>query len=278
MIECPVCNRKNVKQDKCPGCGTDLTSILQLKELPLLYYNEGVILYNECKYDEAIEKFITAISLDNNVIDFYIALGSVYNTKKQYSEAIIQFDKALKIDPDNIDTINGKKESEENILKEEREKKKDNLIRILLPSILILMFVLIIFYPKFQRKPIKEMSEKIKIELQNNKYTKQNNLKVIQGDTSIIISGQVPTNQSKEVVKLIANNITKNVYIDVTKIAVINKITYTIKRGDNLYLLARRLYKNGDLWINIYELNKDFISDPRKLQVGDIILLPTNKK
>ncbi|MHC4415860.1 MAG: LysM peptidoglycan-binding domain-containing protein [Planctomycetota bacterium] len=50
--------------------------------------------------------------------------------------------------------------------------------------------------------------------------------------------------------------------------------TYTIKPGDSLSEIAQRLLQSADKWRQLYELNRDVISDPDHVQVGTVINLP----
>ena len=64
-------------------------------------YNEGILLANEKKYDEAIECFQKGIETDRRYSYSYNGIGNIYFLKKKYDNAIVYFDKALKIEPLN---------------------------------------------------------------------------------------------------------------------------------------------------------------------------------
>ena len=49
---------------------------------------------------------------------------------------------------------------------------------------------------------------------------------------------------------------------------------YVTKKGDTLWKIAEDTYGNGKKWTNIYNNNKDRISDPNKLKPGTKILIP----
>lgn len=44
--------------------------------------------------------------------------------------------------------------------------------------------------------------------------------------------------------------------------------TYTVQSGDTLERIARKLFKDGNRWNEIYEQNRDRLSDPSRLKVG----------
>ncbi len=50
--------------------------------------------------------------------------------------------------------------------------------------------------------------------------------------------------------------------------------TYTVVSGDSLWKIANKVYGNGRRWNDIYELNKDIISSPEKIYVGQVIRIP----
>lgn len=54
--------------------------------------------------------------------------------------------------------------------------------------------------------------------------------------------------------------------------------TYTIKKGDNLWNLAKKEYGSGAKYKDIYEANKDVIKDPNKVYVGQTIKIPKYAK
>jgi nucleoid-associated protein YgaU len=50
--------------------------------------------------------------------------------------------------------------------------------------------------------------------------------------------------------------------------------THIIRANDNLYNLSKKYYKDESKWIMIYEANKDKMSDPHSLQIGQELLIP----
>lgn len=53
--------------------------------------------------------------------------------------------------------------------------------------------------------------------------------------------------------------------------------TYTVKSGDNLYKIAKRIYGNGEKWRILADANKDKISKNGNLQIGTILRIPAEK-
>jgi len=50
--------------------------------------------------------------------------------------------------------------------------------------------------------------------------------------------------------------------------------TYTVKPGDSLSKIAREVYGNANDYMRIFEANKDNLSDPDKLQPGEVLNIP----
>ena len=50
--------------------------------------------------------------------------------------------------------------------------------------------------------------------------------------------------------------------------------THIIRANDNLYNLSKKYYKDESKWIMIYEANKNTMSDPHSLQIGQKLLIP----
>lgn len=50
--------------------------------------------------------------------------------------------------------------------------------------------------------------------------------------------------------------------------------TYTIKKGDTLWAIAKKYYGNGSQYTKIYNANKDKISNPNKIYPGQVIKIP----
>ncbi len=56
-----------------------------------------------------------------------------------------------------------------------------------------------------------------------------------------------------------------------------NEVTHTIRANDNLYNLAIKYYKDQSKWTLIYQANKNKMSDPNSLQIGQELIIPKIK-
>ena len=50
--------------------------------------------------------------------------------------------------------------------------------------------------------------------------------------------------------------------------------TYTVQSGDSLWRIASRELGSGTRWSEIYDLNRDVISDPDRIYIGQELQLP----
>ena len=50
--------------------------------------------------------------------------------------------------------------------------------------------------------------------------------------------------------------------------------TYTVRKGDSLWKIAKQFYGKGSAWPRIHEANKDVIHDPDMIQPGWTLRIP----
>jgi len=50
--------------------------------------------------------------------------------------------------------------------------------------------------------------------------------------------------------------------------------TYTVQPGDSLSKISKQFYGNANSYMKIFEANKDKLSDPNKIQVGQVLKIP----
>ena len=50
--------------------------------------------------------------------------------------------------------------------------------------------------------------------------------------------------------------------------------TYTVQSGDSLSKIAKQFYGNAGSYMKIFEANKDQLTDPNKIQVGQVLKIP----
>jgi LysM repeat protein len=52
--------------------------------------------------------------------------------------------------------------------------------------------------------------------------------------------------------------------------------TYTVQPGDSLSKIAKQFYGNANAYMKIFEANRDKLSDPNKIQVGQVLKIPNS--
>ena len=53
--------------------------------------------------------------------------------------------------------------------------------------------------------------------------------------------------------------------------------TYTVAKGDSLSKIARKFYGNAREWRVIFEANRDQISNPDLIQIGQVLKIPSSR-
>lgn len=101
-------------------------------------------------------------------------------------------------------------------------------------------------------------------------------LSVVEQDNVLYITGTAPTNQAKDAVwdvyegidpEMRAGDLVLNISVDQSA-----PETYEVKSGDNLSKIAKKY--SGISWKDIFEANRDKISDPDKIFPGQVLKIP----
>lgn len=51
-------------------------------------------------------------------------------------------------------------------------------------------------------------------------------------------------------------------------------MTYVVQAGDSLSAIAKKFYGDANRWTEIWEANKDKVSDPNQISVGQELRIP----
>jgi nucleoid-associated protein YgaU len=54
--------------------------------------------------------------------------------------------------------------------------------------------------------------------------------------------------------------------------------TYTVQKGDTLSEISKQFYGNANLYMKIFEANRDQLKDPDKIQIGQVLKIPAHEK
>jgi len=52
---------------------------------------------------------------------------------------------------------------------------------------------------------------------------------------------------------------------------------YTVQPGDSLFKIAKQFYGDSNDYMRIFEANKDRLSDPNKIQIGQELVIPVTR-
>jgi len=65
-----------------------------------VHFEKGVDYINQGDYQQAIEEFNRALTIDSKYVDAYCGIGIAYLHQKKYKEAVEAFKKVIALDPD----------------------------------------------------------------------------------------------------------------------------------------------------------------------------------
>ena len=83
---------------------TSSSSIINSTEAEMLC-NKASVLYNQQKYDEALEYYNKVLEIDPSNLYSLNSIGNIFVNIEQYDKAIEYLEKVLAIDPENVDAL-----------------------------------------------------------------------------------------------------------------------------------------------------------------------------
>ncbi len=95
----------------------------------------------------------------------------------------------------------------------------------------------------------------------------------MEGD-KLLIRGVVPSDYAKNALWDAVKKIDANVSDAVIDVNVQSGLTYKVVSGDTLSKIAKRFYGNAGDYQKIFNANRDQLSDPDKINVGQELKLP----
>jgi nucleoid-associated protein YgaU len=95
----------------------------------------------------------------------------------------------------------------------------------------------------------------------------------LDGD-KLVLRGVVPSDYGKNELWDAIKAVDANVSDLVADFSVQAGLTYTVVSGDSLSKIAKRFYGDANAYHKIFQANTDQLSDPDKIQVGQVIKLP----
>jgi len=95
----------------------------------------------------------------------------------------------------------------------------------------------------------------------------------MEGD-KILIRGVVPSDFAKRALWDVIKRIDPSVSDAIIDVNVQSGLAYKIVSGDTLSKIAKRFYGDANAYNKIFEANRDQLSDPDKIKVGQELKLP----
>lgn len=303
----------NDDQETCPYCGTDLKPLHQFNQIYLDYYNRGQNYYEKGKLNQALNNLFASLSIKEDFVQGNLLVAKIYFDKKAYKEVVLYIDKVLTTDMENQEAIELKRKTIEAIeeqlaesMKIKRKLSRYNKLLIGLPIatlVIGLLFIILmskVFFPSevediisIDKDNTNVVSEVLKEEMHWNKIlqdiyeninanSKLDNCSVliVPSGNQLLIAGNVEDDTQKGLIISIVEKNIPDTTVDYQDLLISETIkeeqyqTYTLKSGDSLSTIAREFYGKEDLWIFIFYANRDSISNPDRINVGDVILIP----
>lgn len=301
MVKCPVCLEDNEKnRKKCKSCGEDLKSLQKLRELPLVYYNQGLSYARESNYILARNSLLMAVELNRDFTEAYQALAKVCMQQNQPDEAREYWERVLKLSRDNEDARRGLKACE--VMASGKEVRSIaqpagwNVFATVIPVIAALLIgylghalfsgnkvnentVVLSIEANPKEKDIKMSEHDLKGPLErifgSNREISSLDISIKQEANNIVLSGNVPSYILKASISDLARKVKGVNLIDDTGINVVLPPRYhKVRPGDTLSLIADKIYGDTEKWTVIYEANKNVLKDPNFINTGRQILIP----
>lgn len=296
MIDCACGFGKAIpeQQETCSVCGSDVTALHRLKALPRRYFAQGAVAAEEGRLSEAVELFSAAVSLDPLYRDAHRAIGEVYLQEQMPSEAKRHLSAALKMDPEDAGLQKAMQEA--NVAAERQanprvpDQRKEPSFKKLVVIIPIATFLVGLAVvptiglmkrgqsqngPPDYAKTAVLLQRSLSIEPALN----GTQLSVTAEKSGLRISGDVPTELHKRLVDALTQGVVTGrvpvvLAIGVSPAQQPQTVLYTIRPGDNLSSVAAAKYGDSRLWIKIYSANRDKLSTPNDLVVGQVLVIP----
>ena len=308
QTNCPICDFQLRERENniCPRCKTDLSLWNQSIDLPTAYYNQALQMLRANRLGDAEEKLIAALTLYPENIDAQILLGKIYAEQERYDEAIAVWEKVLNYRSPNSheieELINQAKKCRDEMSLEREGKQKELLrnakaeearkVRLRWIGYSTFVFVAALMLGWFF--PISKLFKEAPTSLQTGTIIKvpdytskveeilkshgKSEIKVHQKDSIIYLLGEVFIPQEKYEIESIfqQQDIEGVTAIDLSGITVKHPkgYYYTVREGDNLWLIAENALGNGEMFERIYQVNKQTIENPSKIAKGISIIIP----
>jgi tetratricopeptide (TPR) repeat protein len=292
LQECPVCNWKPIKGDECPQCKTSLAPLLRVIALPQMYFEEGARLLEAGQVDEAIVSLAVAASHEHpQRVAACAALGRAYAQKGWHREALREFDRALQLDPADERARKAREETARAMeLREQEENKRQARARrwaYLAPAAFLLGLAIFPAGQKlFSSQPAaSEAMAAVTRAIEAELGSAREGMVVVSAaeDGKMRLAGAVPAELQARIVRAAEEHVGAG-RVDASALTALapppapSPVVYRVRRGDSLWKIARRIYGESRHWKLLYEHNRERLRDPRRLPLGQELIVPPNPK
>lgn len=302
---CPVCDFHQIERGNnvCPRCRTDLSLWNEVIDLPDKCYNQALQMIKENRIQEAKERLTAALGLYPEHLDSQLLLGKIYAELEMFDAAIAAWEKAIKQRPENSheiedlitkakkrqsEIVSGKDEEQKWLLERVKGEEKRRLrsrwiaYSALFSVVALIIGILLPFRYPFQApsptsyvtvsKPVeyKQVVEEIL------KSQGISDIQVNQKNSIIYLSGKVLIPQEKYQLEKLIQGIKGVSAVDLSGIEVLHPkgYYYIVRKGDNLWSIAERIWGNGAKYGRIYQTNKQKIPHSSNISPGITIVIP----
>jgi tetratricopeptide (TPR) repeat protein len=294
LKECPVCKWHPIAGDHCQQCGTSLAALMRADEFPQLYYREGLQLLDAGKLDEAIASLAAAAGVESNAqAAVFAALGRAFARKGLYAEAVAYFDRALALDAENDEARRERdaaaRERDSRSKQEqghEASLRRSRMLLRVVPAGALLAGLLL--FPLGQRifsdtenAGVETSAAVVQALQQEIANAGAANLVVVtlDGKGNVRLSGAVTEPLRARLVRS-AEEKAGATRVDISDLKATaaapppRPVMYTVRSGDSLWRIARRVYGRSELWKLLYEHNREQLRDARRLTIGQQLVVP----
>ena len=101
-------------------------------------------------------------------------------------------------------------------------------------------------------------------------------------DNRLVIKGAAPSEQARNEVWTAIKatdpgyaDVAMDLTIDSSLPAPARSQSYTVQAGDTLTKISKHFYGNANAYMKIFEANRDQLSDPDKIRVGQTLTIPS---
>lgn len=104
-IDCPICPRREIPPgvEICPGCGADLSPLVLLAELPLVYCNRALEYHARGDPQGAVASAGCALALEPRCAAAAILLGKLLWHSGRKEQALAHWSEVAEREPDNTE-------------------------------------------------------------------------------------------------------------------------------------------------------------------------------